>query len=176
MNREAAAMREPIPEVIPVECLVHHRSRRDRFAFAHEAKPRLASAPGLLLVMSHRGLHLIAAGGEPLERALATLRDNYGGALHVERNERCEPIVEARIGIELQHLNGVRAALRRRGGNPTEEYVGAHYCVLRVRMPAGWLIGLAQELAKLTSMRATHQLIVTGYASPRLRFAEKEMP
>lgn len=159
MNREA----EAIPEPTAVECLVHHRSRRDRFAFAQEAKPRLASAPGLLLGKSHRGLHLIAARGEPLEAALATLRDSYGSALHVERNEHCEPIVEARIGIELQHLSAVRAALRRRGGKPTEEYVGAHYCVLRVQVPAGRLFGLAHELAKLTATRATHQFIVTGW-------------
>jgi len=73
----------------PLECQVHHRSRRDHFAFAQEAKQRLASAPDLLLGKSHRGLHLIAGREQPLEMALATLRENYGNALHIERNERC---------------------------------------------------------------------------------------
>lgn len=147
----------------PLECRVHHRSRRDHFAFAQEAKARLASAPGLLLGKSHRGLHLIADRERPLEKALATLRENYGNVLHVERNERCEPIVEARIGIERRHLAAARAALRRRGGNPTEEYGGVHYCVLHVQLPAGRLLGLAAELDALSAARATHQFIVSGW-------------
>jgi hypothetical protein len=147
----------------PLECRVHHRGRRDHFAFAQEAKERLASAPDLLLGKSHRGLHLIAGGEQPLETALAALRESYGERLHVERNERCEPIVEARIGIERRHLAAVRAALRRRGGNPTEEYGGVHYCVLRVQLPAGHLLGLAAELEALSSARATHEFIVSGW-------------
>ena len=150
----------------PLECRVHHRSRRDHFAFAQEAKERLASVPDLLLGKSHRGLHLIAGGERPLETALAALRESYGEHLHVERNARCEPIVEARIGIERRHLGAVRAALRRRGGNPTEEYGGVHYCVLRVKLPAGSLLGLAAELAALSSARATHQFIVSGWRNP----------
>jgi hypothetical protein len=147
----------------PLECRVHHRSRRDHFAFAAEAKQRLASAPDLLLGKSHRGLHLIAGREQPLASALATLRENYGDVLHVERNERCEPIVEARIGVERRHLAAVRAALRRRGGNTTEENGGVHYCVRRVQLPAGSLLGLTAELEKLSSARATHQFIVSGW-------------
>ena len=148
----------------PLECRVHHRGRRDHFAFAQEAKQRLASAPDLLLGKSHRGLHLIAGREQPLEMALAALRENYGEALHVERHERCEPIVDVRIGIELRHLDPTRGALRRRGGTPTEEYVGVHYCVLRAQLPAGCLLGLAQELDELCPARATHQFVVSGYA------------
>jgi hypothetical protein len=163
----------------PLECRVRHRSRRDHFAFAQEAKQRLASAPDLLLGKSHRGLHLIAGREPALETALATLHENYGDVLHVERNDGCEPIVDARIGVERGHLGAVRAALRRRGGNPTEEYGGSQYCVLRVELPAGSLLGLAAELETLSAARATHQFVVSGWRHPPVLDAapatEKEM-
>ena len=40
---------------------------------------------------------------------------------------------------------------------------GAHYCVLRFDAPARRLLGLPLEIAKLTSGRATQQMIVSGY-------------
>lgn len=44
-----------------------------------------------------------------------------------------------------------------------ENYGDVHYCVLHVRLPAGRLLGLAGELEKLSSARATHQFIVSGW-------------
>lgn len=156
--RAAAEFREGV-----VERLVRDRTRRGQFAFAQEAKARLPLRPELLLGKSHRGLHIITLREENVALPVCLLREAYRGALLVDRIQRGEPVVEVRIGLELRYLERMRAALTRRGGNPTEEYVGAHYCVLRFDAPARRLLGLPLEIAKLTSGRATQQMIVSGY-------------
>jgi hypothetical protein len=73
------------------------------------------------------------------------------------------PVKEVRIGLQRIDLARVRCALRRRGANASEEYNGAHYCVLRFEGSGADLLGLPLELDELTSGRASHQIIVTGY-------------
>ena len=55
------------------------------------------------------------------------------------------------------------AALSRRGVNPSEEYDGAHYCVLRFEASPAEMLGVPAELTELTAERFTHQLVLTGY-------------
>jgi hypothetical protein len=71
-----------------------------------------------------------------------------------------EARAEVRVGLENRYLPGVRAALRRRDANPSEEYRGPHYCVLRFQALPGDLLGLPAELDALTHARATHEIVL----------------
>jgi hypothetical protein len=116
----------------------------------------------VVLAKSHRGLHLLARAEPRLRVSLEVLRNAYGSALVVEPIAERAPVVAVRIGLERVHLPAVRAALRRRGANPAEEYRGIHYCVLRFEAGAADLLGLPAELAELTRGRFTEELLVNG--------------
>jgi translation elongation factor EF-G len=108
-------------------------------------------------------LHVLARDEPSLGLPLAVLRAAYGPMLDVQERERGEPIMDVRIGLEKRCLQEVRAALMLRGANPSEEYVGAHYCVLRFEAPLADLLGLPKQLAQLTSGKATHQIVLSRY-------------
>lgn len=147
-----------------IERVVRHRDLRGQFHFATEAKNLIAQHGRLVLAKSHRGLHVLARGKDDMVPPLRALRGAYGPRLYVNAGRRGEPVMEVRIGLERRYLAGVRDELLRRGANPSEEYTGLHYCVLRfeARFPA--LLGLPDEVARLTAGKASQQVVLSGYA------------
>jgi hypothetical protein len=143
-----------------IERLVHHRRGRGQFRFAAEAKRNFPPRDDVLLAKSDRGLHVLARDTRALARSLDLVRSAYGHAVAIEPVDGDEPLIEVRVGLENRHLPRVRAALRRRGANPSEEYLGPHYSVLRFQAAPASLLGLAGELAALTDGRATNQAVL----------------
>jgi translation elongation factor EF-G len=146
-----------------MERLVRRRDARGQFSFATQAKAVVPQREEFVLAKSHKGLHLLARSEDALVLPLRALRAAFGPALQVDAPQRGEPVMEVRIGLERRHLSRVRHALGRRGVNASEEYVGAHYCVLRFEAPLEALLGLPVELAEFTSGRATDQILLSGY-------------
>jgi hypothetical protein len=143
-----------------IERLVQHRRTRGQFRFAAEAKRNLPSRDDVLLAKSHRGLHVLARDERALARSLDLLRSAYGPAMAISPVEGAAPRIEVRVGLENRHLAQVRAALRRRGANPSEEYLGPHYCVLRFQASPASLLGLPGELAALSDGKASSQVVL----------------
>jgi hypothetical protein len=96
-----------------IERLARRRDAQGQFPFASEAKALIPARGDFVVAKSHRGL-------PPAREA---------------------PVMEVRIGLQRIDLARVRSALRRRGANPSEEYNGAHYCVLRFEGAAADLLG-----------------------------------
>ena len=95
-----------------------------------------------------------------MKARLQDVRDAYGTGIEipVRAARRAKLLLAVRIGLQRQDLPAVRAALVRRGANPSEEYAGLHYCVLRFEAPLALLIGLPGELAALSGATATHMI------------------
>jgi hypothetical protein len=146
-----------------IEHLARRRNARGQFGFAREAKALLPAREDLLLAKSHRGLHLLGREERSLRVPVCVLEATYGPNVVIRPHGLGEPVIEARIGLERCHLAQVRSALRRRGANPSEEYNGAHYCVLRFEASPDDMLGLPVELAELTAGRLSHQILLTGY-------------
>jgi hypothetical protein len=146
-----------------MERLVRRRDARGQFSFATQAKAVVPQREEFVLAKSHKGLHLLARSEDALVLPLRALRAAYGPAMEVDTPAQGEAIMDVRIGLERRHMPQVRLALGRRGANPSEEYVGAHYCVLRFEAPLEALLGLPVELAEFTSGRATDQMLLSGY-------------
>lgn len=146
-----------------IERLARRRDVRGQFRFATEAKRRIPERDDVVLAKSHRGLHLLARNERALVLPMRMLRAAYGSGVEVDGKRPGKPVMELRIGLEKQHLPAVRAELVRRGANPSVEYVGTHYCVLRFEAPLGELLGLPGELRELTRGRATHQIVLNRY-------------
>ena len=146
-----------------VERLARRRGARNQFRFAAEAKALFHARDDVLLAKSHRGLHLLAQADSSLRALARALQSSYGPSVVIEPHSPGEPVVEVRIGLERTHLAAVRAALGERGLNASEEYEGAHYCVLRFEAPSSDVLGLPVELGELTAGRFSEQMVVTGY-------------
>jgi hypothetical protein len=146
-----------------IERLARRRNARGQFRLASEAKTLIPVRQDLLVAKSHRGLHLFGRDEECLEAPVRALRAAYGSNVVIQPRSLGEPAVAVRIGLERSELGRVRCALSRRGANPSEEYEGVHYCVLRFEARPTELFGLPAELAALTSGRFSHQILLTGY-------------
>jgi hypothetical protein len=147
-----------------IERLVRRTDVRGQYHFATEAKRRLPERDDFVLGKSHLGLHVLAREEHALGLPLGMLRSAYGAAVAIEPMPGGKPVAEVRVGFEKRHLAQVRAAVCRRGANPSEEYVGAHYCVLRFEAPLAALLGLPLELVRLTSGKANHEIVITRHA------------
>ncbi len=146
-----------------IERLVRRKGLRGQFNFALQARDVVPPRDDVVLAKSHRGLHVLALDEQGLVVPLRALRDAFGPQVRIEAEARGAPLMEVRIGLERRDLPRVRPALERRGANPSEEFVGVHYCGLRFEAPAGALLGLPAELARLTGGRATCQILLTGH-------------
>jgi hypothetical protein len=146
-----------------IERLARRTDRRGQFSFAAEARRRVPERDDFVLAKSHRGLHLLAREEDALAFPLRVLRSAFGSSVAIDRMPGGKPVAEVRVGLEKRHLPQARAALRRRGANPSEEYVGIHYCVLRFEAPLAALLGLPSELAALTSGKASHEIVLTRH-------------
>lgn len=146
-----------------IERLARRRGVRGQFHFASEAKHRIPQRDDFVAAKSHRGLHLLGRGEQALALPLGALRTLYGPQVAIDPVTGGQAIVEVRIGLEKHYLAQVRAALRRRGANPSEEYLGTHYCVLRFQARPAAVLGLPAELARLTAGKASHELVLRAY-------------
>jgi hypothetical protein len=146
-----------------IERLARRWSARGQFHFASEAKALIPARDDLLLAKSHRGLHLLGRDEDSFRVPVGVLRAAYGPNVTIHPHAPGEPVMEVRIGVERSHLVKIRAALQRRGANPSEEYGGPHYCILRFEASAKELLGLPVELSELTCGRFSHQILLTGY-------------
>ena len=148
--------------VMMIERLARRRGARGQFPFASEAKRLIRTGGDVVLAKSHRGLHLLARAEPRLRVPLEVLRNAYGSALVIEPVAERARVVAVRIGLERVHLPAVRAALRRRGANPAQEYRGIHYCVLRFEADPADLLGLPAELDELTRGRFSEEFLRNG--------------
>lgn len=157
---------------LPIEQLVRRAGMAFQFAFATEAKELLPRDDEFLLNASHKGLRVLARNEEALARPVAALRDVYGGSLEVEPPrvrliegvQVQEPIMHVRASLPTQFREPVKRALRRRGAALCEEYVRPTWCVLRCEAPLAGLLGLADELARLTAGTAKQWVVLSHYA------------
>jgi hypothetical protein len=146
-----------------IERLARRWDARGQFYFATEAAALIPAHEDYVLAKSHRGLHMLAREERSLHAPARLLHEAYGPKVVIHPHSPGAPVTEARIGIERRHLVRVRGALQRRGVNPSEEYAGVHYCVLRFEAPPADLLGLPVELDELTGARCTYQVLLTGY-------------
>jgi hypothetical protein len=149
--------------VAVIERLAQRKGARGQFRFADEAKALIPARDGFLLAKSHKGLHVLARSETEVRMPLDMLHATYGPDLLIREQMLGEPVMEVRIGLERRYLPEVRKSLWRRNANPSEEYDGLHYCVLRFEAPISDLLGLPVELADLTSGRLSHQIVLTRY-------------
>ncbi len=150
-----------------IERVVRHRDMRGQFEFAAHAKNMVPQDERFVLAKSNRGLHVFARDEDALALPLGALRGAFGPRLQVNEERRGEAIMEMRLGLERRYLAEVRKALLRRGLDPTEEYLGLHYCVLRLEARLPELLGLPREVARLTSGKASQQIVLSRYAGRR---------
>jgi translation elongation factor EF-G len=100
------------------------------------------------------------------------LRDVYGESLEVEPPrvrliegvQVQEPVMHARVSLPTQFLAPVKRALQRRGAALCEEYVRGRWSVLRSEAPLAALLGLSEELARLTDGTARQWVVLSHYA------------
>jgi hypothetical protein len=147
-----------------IERVVRNREVCGQFGFAVAAKNLVPPRRNLLLAKSHRGLHMLAPDESDLSLPLRTLRAVYGSSMQVEAGGSGTPVLEVRVGLERRYVPEVRKELSRRSTTPSEEYVGLHYSVLRFEEHPAAVLGLPDELHKLTSGKTSLQIILTGYA------------
>lgn len=157
---------------LPIEQLVRRKGMAFQFAFATEAKELLPRHEEFVLDASHKGLRVMARNEEGLARPVAALRDVYGASLEVEPArvrliegvQVQEPIMHVRVSLPTQFRSPVKRALRRRGAVLCEEYVRPTWCVLRSEAPLAGLLGLSEELARLTAGTARDWVVLSHYA------------
>ncbi|MGH8668864.1 MAG: hypothetical protein ACREUH_06480 [Burkholderiales bacterium] len=157
---------------MPIEQLVRRKDTRFQFGFASEACNLVPDRGDFVLATSHRGLHVLARDEESLVPPVQTLREVYGPDLDVapprvrliEGVQVQEPVMNVRISLETRFLELVKKALRARGANPSEEYVRSNYCVLRYEAPLADLLGLPDQLARLSMGTAKHWIVLSHYA------------
>ena len=75
-----------------------------------------------------------------------------------------EPIMHVRASLPTQFREPVKRALRRRGAALCEEYVRRTWCVLRCEAPLARLLGLSEELARLTAGTTRQWVVLSHYA------------
>jgi predicted membrane GTPase involved in stress response len=157
---------------LPIEQLVRRRGMAFQFAFATEAKELVPSDDEFLLNASHRGLRVLGRNEEALARPLVALRDAYGATLEVEPPrvrliegvQVQEPIMHVRVSLPTEFREPVKRALGRRGAALGEEYVRGRWCVLRYEAPLAGLLGLSEELGRLTAGTARQWVVLSHYA------------
>ncbi len=157
---------------LPIEQLVRRKDTRFQFGFATEAKKLMPAHGAFLLSASSNGLHVLARNEDELATPVAVLHDVYGSKLEVQpprvrfiRGAQLqEPIMQVRISLLLRYADVVRQALRTRGAAQTAAHSLSRYCVLRYEAPLAGLLGLPDELARLTGHTAKHWIVLSHYA------------
>lgn len=156
---------------LPLEQLVRRRGRACQLSFATEAMDRVPRRVEYALAPSALGLHLLARDEDALEAPLGALRRNYGRMLDVapprvrfiEGVATEAPIMHVEISVERRHQTKVREAMARRGARPCADFERL-FSVMRYEAPLADLLGLRDELARLTRGVARHWMALSHYA------------
>jgi predicted membrane GTPase involved in stress response len=157
---------------LPIEQLLRRKDTRFQFGFATQARELVPARDEFLLSPSREGLHVLARNEESLAHPVGVLRDVYGPNLEVqpprvrliEGVQVQEPIMHVRVSLEVRHAPAVKQALEARGASLSEEYTRSMYCVLRYQAPLADLLGLPDELHRLTEGKARHWIVLSHYA------------
>ena len=157
---------------MPIEQVVRRTDTRFQLGFATEARERLHESREFALQSSKNGLVVLGRNEEALEPPVRMLRDLYGDRLDVDRPrvrliggvQVKEPIMHVRISLQARFLDAVGRAMLGRGALPAEEYARGQHCVLRYEAPLVDLLGLADELERITAGTARHWTALSHYA------------
>jgi predicted membrane GTPase involved in stress response len=157
---------------LPIEQLVRRMDTRFQLGFATEAKARVPAGDGFALSATRKGLRVLARNEDALAAPVRALRGAYGPSLEVgppmvrliEGVQVQEPIMHVRISLETAYREAVRRALLARGATAEDEHAGARLAVLRYEAPLARLIGLPDELVRLTSGTSRYWIVLSHYA------------
>ena len=156
---------------LPLEQLVRRRGGACQLTIATEAMDRVPRRVEYALAPSPLGLHLLARDEDALEAPLGALRKKYGRSLDVaaprvrliEGVGTEEPVMHVEISVERRHEAKVRQAMARRGARPCADFERL-FSVMRYEARLADLLGLRDELARLTRGAARHWMALSHYA------------
>ena len=157
---------------LPIEQLVRRNDTRFQLGFATEAKERIPASEGFALFASRRGLHVLARNEDGLAEPVDVLRDAYGPRLEfgppsvrlIEGVQLQEPVMHVRIVLETRYQETVKQALLVRKATLEDEHARTRQAVLRFEAPLAHLLGLPEELRRLTSGTARYWIVLSHYA------------
>lgn len=156
---------------LPLEQLVRRRGKGAQLSFATEAMQHLPRRNDFVPAPSPLGLHLLARDEEALEGANRALSDVYGERLDVlppkvrviEGVRQEEPIMHVEINVDRRYEAKVRRAMKRRNARPAAEFERL-FSVMRYEAPLADLLGLEEELDRLTGGKALCWMALSHYA------------
>jgi predicted membrane GTPase involved in stress response len=161
---------------LPLEQLFRRRGLGAQLAFATEAMERMPRRRDFVAAPSTLGLHVLAKDEEALEAPAEALRQAYGRELDIApprvrlidgvRVE--EPIMHVEISVHERYRARVRKAMARRNARPSAEFEKL-LAIMHYEAPLADLLGLAEELSKLTGGTAIHWMALSRYAHVRRR-------
>ena len=161
---------------LPLEQLFRRRGLGAQLAFATEAMERMPRRRDFVATPSTLGLHVVAKDEEALEAPAEALRQAYGPELDIAppkvrlidgvRLE--EPIMHVEISVHERYRARVRKAMARRNARPSVEFERL-LAVPHYEAPLADLLGLGEELSKLTRGTAIHWMALSHYAHVRRR-------
>lgn len=156
---------------LPLEQLFRRRGIGVQLSFATEAMERMPRRNDFLATPSLLGLHVLARDEVALEVPAETLREAYGKDLDIappkvrliEGVRVEEPIMHVEITVKRRHQPKVRSAMARRNAKPSAEFRRL-LSILRYEAPLADLLGLADELDRITGGTAMHWMALSHYA------------
>jgi hypothetical protein len=157
---------------MPIEQLVRRADTRFQLGFANEARRVVPEADDFRLHASAQGLCVLGRNEDSLGRPIRVLKEIYPSSLHIEPprvrvmrdGQVKEPVMRLRVSLEARFLDPVARAMLGRGCVPTEEYARGKYCALRYEAPLAHLLGLPEELQRITGGTAEHRMALSHYA------------
>lgn len=157
---------------MPIEQLVRRAGTRFQLGFANEARRLVPEDGDFRLQASTQGLRVLARNEDSLQRTIGFLEDMYPSTLEIEPprirvirdGQLKEPVMHLRITLETRFLDPVARALLGRGCVPIEECAHGERCVLRYEAPLADLLGLPEELRRITGDSAEHRMALSHYA------------
>lgn len=157
---------------MPIEQLVRRTDTRFQLGFARDARARLPDGDDFLPEPSAGGLRILGRNEASLAAPVELLRDVYGPRLEVrpprvrliEGVQVKQPVMHVRISLDVQFVDAVGRVMLGRGALATEEYARGRSCVLRYEAPLADLLGLGEELARVTGGKASHWIALSHYA------------
>jgi predicted membrane GTPase involved in stress response len=161
---------------LPLEQLFRRRGYGAQLAFATEAMERMPRRRDFVAAPSTLGLHVLAKDEEALEAPAEALRQAYGSQLDIapprvrliDDVRGKEPIMHVEISVDQRYAARVRKAMAHRQARPSAEFQKL-VAIMRYDAPLADLLGLAEELAKLTGGTAKHWMALSHYARVRRR-------
>jgi hypothetical protein len=157
---------------MPIEQLVRRADTRFQLGFAAEAQRLVPEGDDFRLQPGAQGLTVLARNEDSLGQPIGVLKDIYASKLRIEPprvrvirdGQVKEPVMHLRISLQTRFIDPVARAMLGRGCVPAEEYARGKYCVLRYEAPLADLLGLPEELRRITGGTAEHRMALSHYA------------